>query len=73
MALQSISFRISRSSLDTNGRYKQVNVHAIGGTLVNNAVYQKLMGDIIAHALTINDGVAIENSRFTYVFPFKLR
>lgn len=70
--LQHIKFCISQGSLDQNGRFTQVSVHAIGGTLTEVAEYQKYMADIIAHALTITDGLAIENQLFTYTFPFKL-
>lgn len=73
MSVTSIKFRISQSQLDSNGRYKQASVHAIGGSLTEAPEYQKYMADIIAHALTINGGIAIENERFTYKFPFKLR
>ncbi len=70
--VSSISFRIGQSSLDSNGRYQQVSIHAVGGSLVNSPEHQKYMADIIAHALTITNGIAIENQRFTYKFPFKL-
>lgn len=72
MSVTSIKFRISQSQLDYNGRYAQACVHAIGGSLTEVPEYQKYMADIIAHALTITNGIAIENQRFTYKFPFKL-
>ncbi len=68
-----ISFRISNSQVDSTGRYRQASVTAVGGTLLGVAVYQKLLVDIIAHALTLTGGVELSQSeRFTYTFPFKL-
>ena len=67
-----ISFRIRGSRLDSTGGYRQAIVTGVGGTLVEDAVYQKLLVDIIAHALTLTDGIEVSNERFTYTIPFKL-
>ena len=66
-----ISFKVSQSS-SSNGNAVQATVHSIGGTMINSAPHQKYMVDIIAHALS-KMGMDIENDRFTYTFPFRLR
>mgnify|MGYP007101825382 CR=1 FL=1 len=67
-----IKFRISQGALDQSGRFTQACIHGVGGSLTEVPEYQKYMADIIAQALTITNGIAIENQRFTYKFPFKL-
>ena len=71
--LEHINFRIVKSRVGADGRYRQASVTAVGGTLVGDAVYQKLLVDIIAHALTLTVGIeVVDSERFTYTFPFKL-
>lgn len=69
-----ITFKVTRSQVDAQGRYRQASVKAIGGDLLHErADFQKYCADVIAHALTHTGGnTATENQNFTYTFPFKL-
>jgi hypothetical protein len=66
-----LKFRVSSSGVDENGKPTNATIHAVGGTLPENAAYQKYLTDILAHHLA-GTPLDIENQRFTFTFPFKL-
>lgn len=72
--MEYIKFNISLSETDSDGHYKHVQIHNIedGTSQTAGAKYEKLMSDIIMHALEISDGVDIkkESAGFPYTFPF---